>query len=337
MWPAGTRIHGRVVDHQNRPCPDAEVLLLGNEHIIVDADRRKWFVIERDRRGEALPSAKTDEQGDFTLSTGANSANRIAVISSELLLWVVSRKALTKPDDVLIQLPKPGRLVVHIDLPEKPRKLPVYIELRTFDDADWEPDRLRFHMSTFSVDNPGQRAFENLPPARYSVERANETPTGEHSILMTLCERKLVQVQSGKESDVRFEHEVGTMLSGTVKGLQDTKLRYATVTIDYWGPEEQPGRNGRRIRFGTHFDVIPVKADGHFLTDLMPPGTYDFVLFAVRDSTPEQSVQGSDFEGHTSITIPEHAKVDSVEIVATPRGVRQQKPRRRPVAAKSVK
>ena len=65
---------------------------------------------------------------------------------------------------MLIKLPQPGRLAVKMDLPEKPKKHAIHIELRTFDDIDWSPDRLRFHMSTFRVDNPGETVFEQ--PAR---------------------------------------------------------------------------------------------------------------------------------------------------------------------------
>ena len=48
-------------------------------------------------RDERVPSTQTDEQGAFTLRGGDESANRIAVISPEVLLWVASRKDLDEP------------------------------------------------------------------------------------------------------------------------------------------------------------------------------------------------------------------------------------------------
>ena len=36
---------GRVLDHRGIPIANAEVLLLGKERIIVDADRRNWFCL----------------------------------------------------------------------------------------------------------------------------------------------------------------------------------------------------------------------------------------------------------------------------------------------------
>jgi hypothetical protein len=337
-WPAGARVGGRVVDHDGRPCADAEVLLLGSQHIIVDADRRKWFIVERDQRGEPVPTATTDEHGEFVLQSRDESANRIVVISPEVLLWVASRKDLGRADDVVIKLPQPGRLAVKVDLPEKPKKLPIHIELRTFDDVDWTPDPLRFHMAMFKVDNPGETVFKSLPPARYAVERVEETSMGEHTNMMTQCERQLVQVQSGKQATVTFEHAAGTMVEGHVKGLEDVKLAYATVTIGYFGPEEEPGKNGKRVRYGTSFEVIPIKPDGHFLTDAMPPGEYDFRLFAVRATTPQGPIQSSEFEGQAQLTISGKRGTQQLEIVATPPGTRRAKRKGpRPEAAQPAK
>jgi hypothetical protein len=229
--------------------------------------------------------------------------------------------------------------VVQFDLPEKPRTHAVHIELRTFDEVDWKPDILRFHMSTFRVDNPGKRRFDRLPPATYAVERSNETKTGEHSVLMTDCERKLVRVESGKDYPVRFAHDAGVVVDGVVKGLEGSDLRYATVSIGYWGPPEEPREDGRRSRVLTHFDVIPITADGHFQTDQMPPGTYEFELFAVLSSQPEQQAStSSDFQGHTQFTIPEKGNVDRVEITATPRfGKNKPATQSRPAPQKSEK
>ena len=48
VWPEGATVAGRVLDHRGVPIANAEVLLLGKERIIVDADRRTWFVPERE-------------------------------------------------------------------------------------------------------------------------------------------------------------------------------------------------------------------------------------------------------------------------------------------------
>lgn len=40
VWQEGATVQGRVLDHLSAPVANAEVLLLGKERIIVDADRR---------------------------------------------------------------------------------------------------------------------------------------------------------------------------------------------------------------------------------------------------------------------------------------------------------
>jgi WD40 repeat protein len=321
--PAERRIRGRVVDHQGQPCSDAEVLLLGDEHILVEGDRRTWFVLEKDKRDQPLPSATTDEKGQFQISPGDKRADRIAVISSNVLFWVVPLDAFATLDNVLIKLPAPGSLAVDFDLPQKPPKNELYIQTRPFDGSEREPDYLRFRGSSSSVENPGQKVFDHLPPARYSVEHMEFTPMGAHASLMTSCGRTLVSVEGGKQSRVRFKHDVGRALTGHVKGLENVPLRFAYVSIDYWGPKEGP--SGQTL---TAHDVISIKSDGQFVTDRLPPRTYELRLFAVRASTPEGSANSPDFEGKTSVKVTDQGPVGPVEIVATPR--KPKVPKRKP-------
>jgi thiol-disulfide isomerase/thioredoxin len=103
-----------------------------------------------------------------------------------------------------------------------------------------------------------------------------------------------------------------------VRGLENTELRYAYVTIQYTGPEEQFGPDGRRGRRFLAFDVIPITSDGRFTTDPIPPGQYHLYLFAVSASTPEQSTQQSDFDGRLVFTVPPNGDMPRVEVVAKP-------------------
>src|SRR5262249_14734338 len=60
-WPAGTTVTGRVVNQKGEPVANAEVLLLGPERIIVDADRKNWFVFEGEK-SPGPPSKRTNER-----------------------------------------------------------------------------------------------------------------------------------------------------------------------------------------------------------------------------------------------------------------------------------
>ena len=314
-WPEGATVTGRVVDHRSEPVANAEVLLLGRERIIVDADRRTWS--GRERLIPYPPSTRTDKNGAFSITRKSGTADRLAVIADDPLFWTVSRKSLAGDDDVEIKLPAAGSLAVGCDIPGKPSKLPVMIELRTFDGASEITDSLHFHMSTFSLENPGETLFEHLPPGRYAVQRYQETETGPNSKLLTDADRQLVEIESAKQATVRFERKTGRPLAGRVRGLEDVELRFAIVTIRYLGPEEVLGNDGKRARMYVAFDVIPIDSDGHFTTDPIPPGKYWASLFAVLASTSKSSARtSSDYYGEISFTVPESGDLPKVELVA---------------------
>jgi beta-lactamase regulating signal transducer with metallopeptidase domain/thiol-disulfide isomerase/thioredoxin len=312
-WPEGATVTGRVVDYRGTPVANAEILLLGAEHVIVDADRRNWFV--PGKQGPRPPSARTDKSGAFTITRKQGSADRLGVIAGDPLFWVVSRKSLAQGDHVEVKLPAAGSLAVHCDLPGKPPKLPVMISSKTFDHVTWNTDSLRFHMAGFSLDNPGEKLFEHLPPGQYAVQRYHETKISSRT-LMTDADRQLVEIESAKRAQIRFERKTGRSLSGVVRGLEDVELRYAYLTINCLGPEEVFGSEGKLARMNIALDVTPITSDGRFTTDPIPPGNYSAHLFAVLASAPQLSSTSADFSGSVSFTVPEEGELPKVELVA---------------------
>jgi RNA polymerase sigma factor (sigma-70 family) len=318
VWPEGTTVRGRVVNQRGAPVANAEVVLLGKERVIVDADRRTWFVPVAPKDRPELPSTRTNKNGEFSIKQLKGPADRLAVIAEDPLLWVISRKNLAQTDNVEIKLPASGSLTIRCDLPGKAPKQPVMIQLRSFDGVDWNTDSLRFHMSSFSVTNPGEKVFEHLPPGRYAVQRSIETRTGNNTVLMTDADRQLVKVEPDSRPTIRFERKAGRPLSGQVRGLEKIDLRYAHVLIGYFGPEEQFEPDGRRSRLFTAFDVIPIGSDGKFTTGPIPPGEYHLHVSAMRASTPEQSNQQYDFNGFLVFKVPERGDMPKVEVTAKP-------------------
>ncbi len=324
VWPEGAIVEGRVLDHLGTPVVNAEVLLLGKERIVVEADRRdsrrNWFCNEKQQ--EEPPSTRTGKNGEFTITRKMGDADRLAVIAEDPLFWVVSRSSLKQDGSIDIKLPESGSLAVHCDIPGKSPKQPVIIELRSFDGIVWNTDFLRFHASTFTLANPGETVFEHLPPGHYAVQRRQMTQTGPNRNLMTSADRRLIEIESAKRGSIEFERKIGKPLSGQVQGLEKAELRYAHLTISYPGPEEVLGKDGKRNRMIVAFDVIPITADGRFTTDPIPPGKYTAELFVVLASTPQLSSQTSDFSGRSSFTVPEEGEMPLVEIVAKANSVR---------------
>jgi RNA polymerase sigma factor (sigma-70 family) len=315
-WPAGTTVTGRIVNQKGQPVADAEVLLLGPERILVEADRKTWFVVEGEK-SPGPPSTRTNRRGEFSIKRQKEEANRLAVIADDPLFWVVSRKSLARADDIEIKLPSSGSIAINCNLPGKAAKQPVMIVLRTFDGTEWDTDALRFHEGEFSVPNPGETVFEHLPPAVYSVERDEQVRTSSNTVLMNLADRQLAKVAANQRVAIRFEHKVGRPLKGQVRGLENVELRNALVTIMYAGPEERH-RNGKTYRQYTTFEVIAIASDGRFKTDPMPPGKYFANVSAVRSSTPVQSTEHPDFFGRLEFTVPDRGELPELLITARP-------------------
>jgi RNA polymerase sigma factor (sigma-70 family) len=312
-WPEGATVKGRVVDHRGNAVANAEVLLLGAERIGVEADRT-WFVMSSDKGLPKPPSVRTDAKGEFSIARKKGTANRIAVIAAEVLFWSVPRRSLAAAGRVEVKLPAPGKMALRCALPGKDAKQPVAVTLQG---AEPESDFLRFHSSSYTAKNPGETVFEHLPPGEYAVERVLHTPTGTDSVLMTMADRQRVKVEASRQATVRFERKVGRPITGRVRGLENIALRYAHVTIMYTAaPERFPdGKTGRQY---TAFDVLPIKSDGRFTTDPIPPGKYHLHLFAVRDSSIEHSNQQSDFDGFLQFTVPQLGEMPKLEVIAKP-------------------
>ncbi|QDV35085.1 sigma-70 family RNA polymerase sigma factor [Tautonia plasticadhaerens] len=325
-WPAGVEVRGRVIDHRDRPVRDAEVFLLGEETLTVfaipeaegEGFSTSWMRRPELPEGPATASATTDDRGAFSLRRPGSEADRIAVIADEVLLWTVPRSALPRSGDVEVRLPEPGSIEIRCDVPGKPDTQDFQVVSRTFDGVDWESDVL--YLRDVGVDNPGRKVVEHLPPARFVVERLNMTDRGGWGLLLTPSERTLLAVDRGGRASASFDRREGRPARGRVRGLDGVKLRYAHVTISYWGPEEEPRPSGEPTRYLTHLDVLPVGPDGTFETPPLPPGSYEFRLDAIRASTPNASRQSADFSGVARLDVPEEGDPGPVELVAEARG-----------------
>lgn len=322
-WPAGVEVRGRVVDHRGAAVAGADVLLLGGETLTVYADPGPREGTVRysisTRPAEPPPTVKTDGRGRFSLRRPTSPADRIAVVSETMLLWEVTRKDVPDAKEIVITLPEPGELRIRAEIPEKPGKQEYWIVGRPTHRLDWESDSLFYR--GIQVPNPGERVVRPLPPAQYAVERINFTQQGVRSNLMTQCERRLLSVESGKRTDAAYDRKTGRRVEGRVRGLEKVKLRYAMVTIGFWGPEEQFTRNRKPSKMMTHFDVIPITSDGRFTTPPLPPNQYEFQVAGMLASAP-QGQQGYDFDGSATVTIPEKGEVPPVEIVVKPKEAR---------------
>ena len=133
--------------------------------------------------------------------------------------------------------------------------------------------------------------------------------------MINMADRHLVSVESGQETKLRIDHQVGRPLQGHVRGLEDVELAYAHVTIRGLGPEEGPGPNGKPIRQFTNFDMVSVDAKGDFTSDPIPPGKYQADLAATGCVGDTENLQ-PDFTGHVEFIVAGSDESKPIELVA---------------------
>jgi hypothetical protein len=257
------------VNHKGEPVANAEVLLLGPERIMVEANRKTWFAIEGDKSASP-PSTRTNRRGEFSIQRQKTKADRLAVIADDPLFWVVSRKSLARGEDIEIKLPPSGSLAINCNLPGKAAKQPVMIVLRTFDGVEWDTDALRFHCGEVAVPNPGETVFEHLPPAVYSVERNEEVRTGSSSVSMNLATRPVTVVPAGQ-----------AVAGGVGAGFSRTAwLSFGgSVATNLWPSAPSPAASAPAVRSTTspifNLDVaialIPPRAIATASAETAPP------------------------------------------------------------------
>ncbi len=319
-WPPGVTVSGRVLNHRGDAVAGADVLLLGSEQLTVWADPGAGDGQVRynlsTRPADPTAAVKTDGQGRFSLRRPGSSADRIVVVCQQMLLWKVTRKNVVDHKNVEITLPEPVALTIRSDIPEKSAKQEFWIVGRMSDRVDWKSDSILYRH--IKVPNPGEKVIEPLPPGQYAVERINFTPQGSksNSVSIAMCERRLLSIAAGKRTDVTFDRKTGRRVEGRVRGIENLKIRYATVTIGYWGPEELFEPGGKKSRMQTHFDVIPIGPDGVFLTPPLPANEYFFDLWVTLAATSQQERRQADFDGQAKVVIPETGEIPKVEIVA---------------------
>jgi hypothetical protein len=336
IWPVNSMITGQVLNYRGQPVANAEVQAQGSyPTTILEMAGRSAGVSPGQRVlhwSPLLSSARTNSNGEFSLTVKRSAANRLVIISSDPLLWIVPRKNLPASGPVTITLPASGNLIVHCDLPNLTSEVPVVIQLRSLDGIDWNPDQLIIHRLRHDdgpLKNPGLTVFDRLPPGYYAVEYGKNAVRDGRIFMVNTVDRQLAEVKPQQITPVYFRERTGPALTGYVRGLENQDLYYAHVTITGLGPGEELGRDGKRVRHRTGFEFLPIGADGRFHVDHIPPGQYSMFLRAYTQKTSAPSLTPGkpaphldhlpiSFSGDTEFIIPEKGEPPLVELQAKP-------------------
>jgi hypothetical protein len=303
----GRVVRGRVLDHLGKPVKDASVFAVRPNGMTLAGGRAVHsFDGEEDR---TVRGAKTDSDGRFELALSvAESPKRpagdppasgaatpgMAVSSPALDAWPAP---LPKGDaEALIRLPAPTRVEIRYDIKGSDDEGSVFLQSVMHDDNAWKGFEIIRHIS---IRNQDRAVLTSLPPGRYQFARSRMLRHGNIGQGHFL-DRQFVEVVSGKTTAVSFVRTTGARLAGSVEWDEGTKLTGVILSVRNVASPKDPASE----RMFPHlFDVrlLRVSASagakekpeivgnrGLFLTERIPPGTYEVHADGYSPMTPEQ-------------------------------------------------
>jgi hypothetical protein len=332
----GRIVRGRVLDHLGKPVKDASIFAVRPMGMTLAGGRavHSWGEEDRTVRG-----AKTDSEGRFELAVSvapgqeraageppasATATPGLAVSSPEIDAWPVPLPEGNA--EALIRLPSPTRVEIRYDIEGSDEEASVFLQSVMHDLDAWKGFEI---IRQISVPNQGRVEITSLPPGKYQFARSRTLRHGNIGQGHFL-DRQFVEVVSDKTTPVTFVRTTGTRLKGSVEWDEATKLTGVILTVrKVASPDDSPGErhfpplfDARLLRVSSN-DGKQEKAEiiGHrglFLTERIPPGTYDVHAAGYAPLTPEQERRtgriGPTLTVQTTVTIPESGEVPLIKL-----------------------
>jgi hypothetical protein len=333
----GRSVRGRVFDHLGKPVKDASVFAVRSNGMTLAGGRAvNSFDGKEDR---TVRGAKTDSEGRFELalsvaadegrpagdlpaSSGATPG--LAISSSALDAWPVP---LPNGDaEAVIRLPSPTRVEIRYDIKGSDDEASVFLQSVMHDDAAWKGFEI---VRYIPIRNQGRVELTSLPPGRYQFARSRMLRQGNIGRGYFL-DRQVIEVVSDKTTPVSFVRTTGTRLAGSVEWDEGTKLTGVILSVrKVASPEDPPSErhfphlfDARLLRVSSN-DGPQEKPEivgnrGLFLTERIPPGTYEVHAEGYAALTPDQErrtgIVRPTLTAQSTTTVPESGTVPSLKI-----------------------
>jgi hypothetical protein len=314
----GRQVSGHVFDHAGKPVKDAGVYVVGNAGINLAGGR----AIELGEGGEDKKAIRvaTDADGAFTVTGVGDDADRIAISSSAIDLWVVAvPKGDAAVDNLEVRLPQPGKLIVRYNIAGAADKTRILTQLHTWEMPGWSS----IHNDRYDpIQQQVEFVRDNLAPGDYTIDRSKNNGL-KNAWDQTLIDRRTVKVKSGKTTVTEFVRLTGAPITGQVVGLDEGEVAKAKPTRVYIRVES-PGKDPR---YPLILDSVAIEAgdkpmDGKFATERIPPGKY---TVKAEVFVPEAELQRHStgivppaFVGEVIVTVPAQGLPEPVKIPLAP-------------------
>jgi hypothetical protein len=333
----GRTVRGRVVDYLGKPVKDASVFAVRSNGMTLAGGRAVHsYDGEEDR---TVRAAKTDSEGRFELALSvpagqgrpagdtpkpAGATPGLAISSSALDAWPVP---LPEGDsEAVIRLPSPTRVEIRYDIKGSDDEASVFVQSVMHDVDAWKGFEI---VRNFPIRNQGRVELTSLPPGRYQFARSRMIRHGNIGQGHFL-DRQFVEVVSDKTTLISFVRTTGTRLAGSVEWDEGMKLTGVILGVrKVASPEDPPSErlfphlfDARLLRVSSN-DGPQEKTEivgnrGLFLTERIPPGTYEVHAEGYAPLTPEQErstgIVRATLTAQSTVTVPESGVVPSLKL-----------------------
>jgi hypothetical protein len=293
---------------------------------------------------KTVRGAKTDADGRFELAVsvvpGSENSNDdppaaakaragMAVSSPELDAWPVPLPEGNA--EAIIHLPAPTRVEIKYDIEGGETEASIFLQSVMFELDAWKGFEIVRHIP---VQNQGRAEITSLPPGRYQLARSRSLRHGNIGQGVFL-DRQFVDVASDKTTLVSFERPTGTRLKGGVEWDEGTKLTGVILSVKKVpAPDASPVDRMFSHTFDARLLRAPSKEGsqekleiegnrGLFLTERIPPGTYEVHAEGYAPLTPEQERRTGLIRGmliaSETVTVPETGTVPALNLKLKPR------------------
>jgi hypothetical protein len=333
----GRTVRGRVLDHLGKPVTGASVFAVRSHGMALAGGRAvNSFDGAEDR---TVRGAKTDSEGRFELAlsvaTGqgrpdgdapasGGATPGLAVSSSALDAWPVPLPEGNA--EAVIRLPSPTRVEIRYDIKGSDDEASVFVQSVMHDVDAWKGFEI---IRRFTIRNQGRVELTSLPPGRYQFARSRMIRHGNIGQGYFL-DRQFVEVVSDKTTLISFVRTTGTRLAGSVEWEEGTQLTGVILSVrKVASPDDPPSErhfphlfDARLLRVSSN-DGPQEKPEivgnrGLFLTERIPPGTYEVHAEGYAPLTPEQErrtgIVGPTLTAQSTVTVPESGVVPSLKL-----------------------
>ncbi len=333
----GRTVRGRVLDHVGKAVKDASVFAVRSTGMTLAGGLAvNSFDGEPDR---TVRGAKTDSEGRFELAVSVaagphrpagdapESATRtpgLAFSSPALDAWPVPLPEGNA--EAVIRLPSPTRVEIRYDIKGSDEETSVFVQSVMHDVDAWKGFEIIRHIP---IGNQARVEITSLPPGRYQFARSRMLRHGNIGQGYFL-DRQFVEVVSDKTTLISFVRPTGARLAGSVEWDEATKLTGIILSVrKAASPQDPPSErlfphlfDARLLRVasnnGSREKPELVGNRGLFLTERIPPGTYEVHAEGYAPLTPEQEhrsgIVAPTLTAQSTVTVPVSGLVPSLKL-----------------------